>query len=204
MLLGYHGCHTDQARLLLQGSGFHASDKPYDWLGNGVYFWESDPVRAYQWALERRSNSPCVIGAVIDPGNCLDLTKQSGIAAVQRAYSSYLSLQTKFGKPVPQNLVGRGSRPSDFVRRFLDCAVIDHLHDSYAAASKQSLGVAKGFDTVRALFPEGNELFDRSGFKDKTHVQIAVRNQRQVLGVFPVPVWQLSELSLPLDIYSGL
>jgi hypothetical protein len=204
MILSYHGCHTDDARLLLRGESFHASENPYDWLGKGVYFWESDPVRAYQWAVARRSNSPCVVGAVVDPGNCLDLTKQSGIAAVQRAYSSYISLQTKFGKAIPQNLAGRASEPSDFVRRFLDCAVIDHLHDLYAIASKQNQGVARSFDTVRALFPEGKELFERSGFKDKTHIQIAVRNQKQILGVFRVPVWQLAELSLPLDIYSNL
>jgi hypothetical protein len=204
MILSYHGCHTDHARLLLTGSDFVASDKPYDWLGRGVYFWEDDPVRAYQWALERRSDSPCVIGAVIDPGNCLDLTKQSGIAAVQRAHSSYLTLQATSGKPVPQNAEGRESAPNDFVRRFLDCAVIDHLHDLYAAVSKQQQGIAKGFDTVRALFPEGNELFDRSGFKDRTHVQLAVRNQKQILGVFRVPAWQLVELNLPLNIYSKL
>jgi len=51
MILSYHGCHTDDARLLLQGDSFHASENPYDWLGKGVYFWESDPVRAYQWAV---------------------------------------------------------------------------------------------------------------------------------------------------------
>jgi len=82
--------------------------------------------------------------------------------------------------------------------------VIDHLHDLYAIASMQNQGIAKSFDTVRALFPEGKELFERSGFKDKTHIQIAVRNQKQILGVFRVPAWQLDELGLPLDIYSKL
>jgi len=40
------------------------------------------------------------------------------------------------------------------------------------------------FDTVRALFPEGDELYAGSGFKDKTHSEIAVRNDACILGYF--------------------
>lgn len=26
------------------------SDNPWDWLGKGIYFWEADPIRGYEWA----------------------------------------------------------------------------------------------------------------------------------------------------------
>ncbi len=57
---------------------------------------------------------------------------------------------------------------------------------------------------MRAMFGEGDPIYDNSGFKEKTLVQISVRKIEQILGVFRVPVWQLAELNLPLDIYSKL
>ncbi len=67
-VLGYHGCSRETAHDLLGGFPFQPSNKSYDWLGEGSYFWEDDVVRAYEWALERRSAAPCVVGAVLDLG----------------------------------------------------------------------------------------------------------------------------------------
>ena len=191
--LGYHGCSKEAAQELLSGSPFLFSDKPYDWLGAGAYFWKNDVLRAYQWALERRRESPCVVGAVIDLGNCLDLTTQRGVKAVQVAYQSYVDLQRISGQPVPENQDAKGSRRGDMVLRYLDRAVINHLHNSYARAKRSSVA----FGTVRALFPEGTPLYAKAGFMEKTHVQIAVRKQNQVLGVFRVPDFQRQELGIP-------
>lgn len=44
----------------------------YDWLGNGMYFWEQNLERAWEWAKSGRTNpkvhiaEPTVIGAVIE------------------------------------------------------------------------------------------------------------------------------------------
>ncbi len=97
IVLGYHGCNLETARKLLGGSSFAPSERPYDWLGYGSYFWEWDVVRAYEWAQARRTAQPCVVGAVIDLGNCLDLTTRQGAQAVRVAYESYLQLQTEAG-----------------------------------------------------------------------------------------------------------
>jgi hypothetical protein len=43
------------------------------------------------------------------------------------------------------------------------------------------------FDTVRALFPESHALCESSGFREKTHIQICVRNPEMIKGVFRVP-----------------
>jgi hypothetical protein len=53
------------------------------------------------------------------------------------------------------------------------------------------------YTTVRALFPEGTELYPGAGFRDKTHIQICVREPEQILGVFRIPEWQSKELELP-------
>ena len=106
VVLAYHGCNFDTAQELLGGSPFQPSTQDYDWLGAGSYFWENDPVRAFQWAMEPRLkfDRPSVVGAVIELGNCLDLTTQSGIAAVKVAYEGFVALNQKNGTPVPKNV----------------------------------------------------------------------------------------------------
>jgi hypothetical protein len=199
--VAYHGCNKDAAQALLSGSPFLESNKPYDWLGAGSYFWEEDPLRAYHWAQERRPDGPCVIGAVIDLGNCLDLTTQVGVRAVKSAYVSYSDLQRKSGNEIPKNQSAKNSRPDDLVLRLLDRAVVDHLHELYKQASKASQGKVKEFDTVRAMCPEGEPIYEDAGFLEKTHVQIAVKNMTQIRGVFRLPSYQLEALKIP-DLYS--
>ncbi len=58
------------------------------------------------------------------------------------------------------------------------------------------------YTTVRALFPEASELYPGAGFRDKTHIQICVREPQQILGVFRIPEWQSEELELP-PLYEG-
>jgi ribulose-5-phosphate 4-epimerase/fuculose-1-phosphate aldolase len=50
----------------------NASQNSYDWLGHGIYFWESNLQRAYEFAEEQKNRGKikdvAVIGAVIDLG----------------------------------------------------------------------------------------------------------------------------------------
>jgi len=87
-------------------------------------------LRAYRWATEhrRRFDHPSVIGAVIELGNCLDLTTQSGIDAVKLAYLGLVLSAEKAGSPIPEN-VDPGNEPSgDKILRRLDCAVMNFLY----------------------------------------------------------------------------
>ena len=157
------------------------SDKPYDWLGPGIYFWESDPARAWQWAYERcaeRGTKPAVIGAAIDLGYCLDLMSSTGQALVYDAYESLRTLYTAAGKTLPENANSKRGGDKDRRLRKLDCAVIKNLHDE---AKEQP------FDTVRGMFTEGDPIYPGSGFYSQSHVQIAVRNRECIKGVFLVP-----------------
>lgn len=83
-VLGYHGCSLDTAKdVLLNKSELTDSKNGYDWLGHGIYFWEGDPKRAYEWAeskvKEGKYERIGVVGAIIDLGNCLDLTTRQDL-----------------------------------------------------------------------------------------------------------------------------
>uniref|UniRef100_E6PHU9 Uncharacterized protein n=1 Tax=mine drainage metagenome TaxID=410659 RepID=E6PHU9_9ZZZZ len=52
-MLGFHGCDKSVGEALLAGEKFKQSANVYDWLGSGIYFWESDPRRGLEWAVER-------------------------------------------------------------------------------------------------------------------------------------------------------
>ena len=75
LILGYHGCEASLARSVVLGEQtLEASTNGHDWLGEGIYFWAHDPLRAWEWATAspyRRLSSPAILGAVIDLGNCL-------------------------------------------------------------------------------------------------------------------------------------
>jgi hypothetical protein len=83
-VFGFHGCDRDVAERILSSSSEHLklSKNDYDWLGNGIYFWENNPERALQYALQLKKNpargkakikNEAVVGAIIDLGNCFNL-----------------------------------------------------------------------------------------------------------------------------------
>jgi hypothetical protein len=169
-----------------------ASRNDHDWLGTGSYFWEANPRRGLEFAqmLQRwrkrndmlpEIKEPFVVGAVIELGLCLDLTTATGIQAISAMYKSFSEVCRTAKIPVPENEGG-----NDMLFRRLDCAVINHLHE---VRQKESL---PSFDTVKGVFIEGDRIYPNSGFFEKTHIQIAVRNPQCIKGVFRVPPDQLT------------
>ena len=48
LVLGFHGCDKSTYEKVLKNyENLKASDNTYDWLGNGIYFWENSYQRAY-------------------------------------------------------------------------------------------------------------------------------------------------------------
>lgn len=80
-ILGFHGTKKDVAERVLAGQDLlKKSANDLDWLGSGIHFWESSPIRAYEFALESFARHKQiyqgevgVVGAIIDPGKCLNL-----------------------------------------------------------------------------------------------------------------------------------
>ena len=175
---------------MIRGKGtLRQSTSAYHWLGRGTYFWENDAQRALEWAQRRPGKRalkvPFVIGAIIDMRNCLDLRARENVDLVRQAYELLEAETSGAGMEMPRNQEAPNDKSPDKVMRFLDCAVIDRLHEMVGEIGLEP------FDTVRALFHEGDEIYKDSGFKDKTHSEIAVRNDDCILGYFiprPAPV----------------
>lgn len=183
LVLGFHGCDQSAFENVIKNSQqMKQSKNDYDWLGHGIYFWENNYERAYDWAVEQSKKpkssikNPAVIGAVIDLGYCLNLTDYRSTDILKKGYEILkLHLQLS-GLPLPKNKDIKNS--TDLIIRNLDCAVIQQIH-----AVNKILG-KPAYDSVRGIFVEGSEVYPGSGFREKTHVQLCVINPNCIKGFF--------------------
>lgn len=197
-VLGYHGCDRDVARKAIEGElTLLRSSAKYDWLGAGIYFWEGDPQRALEWAQEKvtqgKYKHAAVLGATIDLGECLNLVSRANIDILVEAYKSYEKFQKKSGGKVPRNRPLEGRPRGDFTKRELDSAVFNHLHQSIELTPDAGIPT---YDTVRGMFTEGKRVYPTAGFREHTHVQIAVRNTASILGLFYPPGMHPKDLTV--------
>lgn len=183
-VLGFHGCDQSVVDAVVSGRlELRPSENDYDWLGHGIYFWENDPARALEYAqlLKHRPkrgrgtiDEPAVLGAVIDPGHCLNLMESTALSLLRDTYDTLCEFVSASGSAIPVNSAPTSSS-NDLLLRRLDCAVIELLHEVNAGRS---------FDTVRGLFFEGDDLYPNAGFREKNHIQICVRNPNCIKGFF--------------------
>jgi len=191
-VLGYHGCEKATGASVVRGeTSLLHSQGLFDWLGSGMYFWESDRNRAMEWASDKKYGTPIkepyVIGAVIDLGNCLDLLHRDSSDILRDAYDGFVEVQTAAKKPMPINLNYKQEEDPDGEQRVLDCAVLNHLLKRLEGPENIE-GVPR-YDTVRAYFREGKRIYSGSGFHQKNHSQIVVRNDACIKGFFiPLPL----------------
>jgi len=182
-IIGFHGCDISTYKNVIENQKeMKPSTNDYDWLGNGIYFWEHNLQRAWQWAEDaaKRKNSkiktPAVIGAVIDLGVCLNLVDSENIDMVKSQYEIFKSIIELSDGILPENKnIGNNT---DLLLRNLDCAVIENLH-----AYRDYLNLPP-FDSVRGVFIEGKPIYHSSGFMEKTHIQICIRNPNCIKGYF--------------------
>lgn len=180
-VLGFHGCDSEIGEAILSGKAAHlaASTNEYDWLGNGIYFWESNPQRALEFATEGmkgrvtkgKIKNPFVVGAVIDLGRCLNLVNSSSFTHLAGAYQLLVAKHAADQKPIPAN-------GKEFLTRALDCAVFETLHHF-----RKTSGYPE-YDTVRGVFWEGKPIYDGTALYDKNHIQICVRDESCIMGYF--------------------
>lgn len=181
-VLGFHGCDRRVGESILRGEEAHllSSQKKYDWLGHGIYFWEGNPARALAWAEGRKHEgkiqTPFVLGAIIDLRHCLDLFDRGSLAQVQLAHQ-YLMAAFRTAEretDAPRNV---GKMP-DKAGRALDCAVMNALH-LYRQQRKEP-----ACDSVRGPFLEGNAIYPSAGFRSENHIQLCARTTACVKGYF--------------------
>ena len=169
-VLAFHGTSEKVAESVLAGkTELKVSSNPWEWLGNGVYFWENAPERALRWAIERKKDRPTVIGAIIQVGRCLNLMDKSSNLPIVQAYESSRDLFRMKGLDLPENS-----------NKF-------HYRDSIVINMLNSIADAKNvpYDTVRAAYIEGEPLYEGTDIRSDTHIQICVRNpQKSIVAYF--------------------
>lgn len=177
LVIGFHGCNQDTYdKVVLGNEGLEKSTNDYDWLGNGIYFWENSYQRAYDWAISRYKTEGRVIGAVIDLGYCFNLMDYGSSDILREGYDILKSRMDALGYDMPINRPSK--RTSDILLRDLDCAVIQTIH------RHNELTGRKKYDSVRGAFTEGGPAFPGAAFKEKTHIQICVVNPNCIKGYF--------------------
>ena len=140
--------------------GFQISQNPYDWLGDGVYFFQDAPARAWEWAVRQHRDEAAVLRANIRLVDCMDLLDPDWISIISDTYDSFM-----------ENLSTSGlMRPTQSeVNHRLDREVINY---TIGVLGERGFRVA----CVRAAFREGRPVYPDSAIYDRAHVQIAVRD----------------------------
>jgi len=183
LVLGYHGCDKSVADRVLAGNEtLRKSEKPYDWLGHGVYFWEHGPDRAFGWAEEqaarKKIETPDVLGAVIHLGNCFDMMDIGSTRILADAFADFKTTHEEIGQKVPENLSSqKGER--DLLLRYRDCSMIDWLMKRFDSDTE-----FPAYDSVRGMFQEDEPAFEGSSIHMKSHIQIAILNPACIIGYF--------------------
>ena len=120
---------------------------------------------------------PCVIGAVINLGCCLDLSTRNGLNSIRFVWNDIVKPVYDTGI-LKSNKPGRKGENGELMLRFLDCYVIEALHQYNKYKGYED------FDSVRAPFWEGEEIYPTAGFFNKNHIQLCIRNTDCILGYF--------------------
>lgn len=191
LVLGFHGCRTETfEKVIYNHEHLKRSENSYDWLGNGIYFWENSYERAADWAKERYGDEAAVVGAILDLGHCLNLTDYKSSAVLRLGYTYLQKTRQITGQKMPENRNGRSKQ--DLLLRDLDCSVIQMIH---ILTNDSNYGLDP-FDSVRGVFTEGKCVFPGSGIPEKTHIQICIVNPNCIKGYF-APIEPDSSYRLP-------
>jgi hypothetical protein len=174
-LVAFHGTRRAIAKKLVNGEPFGKSENDDDWLGHGIYFWEFAPQQAWWWARRRYGDEAAVVGSLVRLGRCLDLLDPSNTALLRGARADLGRMLSDAAQRVPSNANNH---------KYLDCAVFNWLFGLLARDGR-------AIDSCRAVFvplQEGRmpRLWNRSGVFEGAHVQLSVREQNNILAVWPV------------------
>jgi hypothetical protein len=159
------------------------SNNKWDWLGPGIYFWEDNPFRALDYAVDcakkkQKFNgeikTPFVIGAIIELGNCLNLVEPNATHIIKLAHKLVKDEYGSAGKKMPVN---------NGANRSLDCAVIRQVH-----LTNSKYGITP-YDTIRCPFHEGEAIYEQANFTSGLHIEICVVDPAMIKGYFlPQPL----------------
>lgn len=210
IVLAYHGCDVTVRDGLISGRlSPKISKNKYDWLGDGMYFFEGDAERALKLANASSTNperlltknpivNPAVVGAILDIDRLFDLTTQKGIENYTIAAQNLISVSEAGGTPLPKNQPAFDG-DTDLLHRAFDRAVCTLMHTQLAQhhsraldAKLTDLAIATApYQVSRGAFEQGKLISEMSSICTDTHLQLAVHDLRCIQGWFLVPGEQL-------------
>lgn len=166
-VIGFHG--TSRAALPhLLARDIRPSDQHFEWLGTGFYLWQDSPWRARQWAEARYGSDAAVAVARVDLAGCLDLLNPRWQAEVRDADFEFVLHCIANERPLPVN-IDRGNHARD-------AATINWYCDRAAADGHP-------VRSARAIFEEGEPIFEASKIRSMSHVQVAVRDLTAIVDI---------------------
>jgi hypothetical protein len=190
-VVGYHGTGlTTALRIVNRLESFRRSEKDYDWLGGGVYFWEYGPKQALTFAKirqqqykrkrkktaedDRRATEPlAVIACMIRLGFCLDLTEPENAEYLADIFKSYKESMELAGATLPTN---------SHKYRKLDRAIFEYAYRVIEESEPNStVDTARGIYVPTAAAPR---IWPGSWISRDTHIQLCVRNPASLLGTW--------------------
>lgn len=159
-VVGYHGTRKTLVPSILK-DGFLPSINEYDWLGDGIYFFQDAPNRANMWAINCFGDDASVIGAKIDLIDCIDLIDVGWAQFLADVYDSFLTKLKAERLPLPRQTTGAHR---------LDRSVLNY---AVSVLNENKIKIR----SIRAAFIEGSPIFPNSALFEKAHVQIVVRDK---------------------------
>lgn len=163
-IFGYHGTSRESAEQILR-DGFEIRSKPWDWLGDGVYFWQDAPRRASLWGEEwttggARSAEVSVVKARLSLEDCIDLLDVGWNEVLEETVGLFQERLLRSGRKLENKSRGR---------HMWDAAFFNFL-----VGQLESSGIKVG--SIRAAIAEGKALQRGSPIQYRSHVQVAVRD----------------------------
>ncbi|QVL31492.1 hypothetical protein KIH39_22005 [Telmatocola sphagniphila] len=190
-VVGYHGTSISSAlRIVNRVENFRQSERDYDWLGRGIYFWEYGPKQALNFArirqrqainkkhktsgdLRRATEPLAVVACMIRLGFCLDLTEPENVEYLVAIFDSYRESMELAGAELPKNR---------HKYRKLDCAIFEYAY-KVIEDSESNLTI----DTARGIYVPRDgttRIWPGSWISRDTHIQLCVRNPANLLGTW--------------------
>ena len=99
-LIGHHGTSRERAETIL-AEGFTASQNSYDWLGDGVYFWQDAPLQAMEWASKNFGTDACVVESTIEIRDFINLLDVEWMSWLTDVHDEFLKELRRAGRSPP-------------------------------------------------------------------------------------------------------
>jgi hypothetical protein len=152
LVKAYHaGNLEDIESVILGGYGIPYSASQGNWLGDGIYFWEDDPLRAEHWQIQR--NKGAILECEIDTRYLFNLLKKEDLTDV--FYTEAKDLLKSL-----QGVNRKASQNFEFDRK-----LFNEIRDKF---------MGQGISGIRMAFHLGESITPNGNVFENQHIQICL------------------------------